>query len=153
MIKYSIKKLNKQDKTDILHILDSYIDLYSDMYITRDNLRLMIKNNKNLFLECLEKGDKLVWEEDKGILFVTGFSDKAKRIYVRPLCKDKESANKLIEHLNWKLPEYDLWIKIKKVNPIKNILLKKWNHYNYIASRGKEILLCRPKLTSEEGIR
>jgi len=151
MIKFT-QKITKEEKSILINLIDNITDLYGDMYITRNNLRLMIKANKDLFFECLNKGDKIVWEKDKGMLFITGFSDNAKRIYVKPLCNDMELADQLIKYLDWKLPEYDLWIKIKKINPIRKVLLKKRNHYNYIASRGKEILLCRPKLTSEKGI-
>lgn len=144
------QNINPNEESNINSLIDNILDLYSDFYITRDNLRLMITANKDLFLECLAKGDKVIWDEEIGILFVTGFSDKAKRIYIRPLCKDLKSVNKLVQSLNKNLPHYDLWIKIKKNNPIKHILLKKCNHFKYIASRGKEVLLCRQNLTNKK---
>lgn len=149
MIKFT-QKPKEKEKIDIADLIDDMKDYYSDFYITRNNLRLMIKDNKDLFFKCLNAGDKIIWDEKMGIIFITGFSDKASRVFIRPLFKDGQSADRLIKQLNWKLPDTDLWAKIKKNSPIKNVLLLKYNNFKFVASRGKEILLCRPKIKDKK---
>jgi hypothetical protein len=131
---------NKKERHELDIMLDEFIDFYGDFYITRNNLRLFIKENKDLLFECLKKGDKLVYSNKDGVVFVTGFSDKSKRKYVKVLATDVESADRLLKVTSWHFT-CDLWAKIKKNNPIKKALIK--NNYRFCGDRGKELLLCR----------
>jgi len=130
----------KKERLGIKLLIDEMVDFYGDFYITRNNLRLFIKENTDLLYKCLQKGDKLAYSDKDGVAFVTGFSDKSKRKYVKLLPSDIVSADRLIKVLTWNV-ECDLWIKIKKNNPIKNALIK--NNFRFAGDRGKEILLVR----------
>lgn len=130
----------KKERHEIDIVIDELIDFYGDFYITRNNLRLFIKENIELLYECLKKGDKIAYSNKDGIAFVTGFSDKSKRKYVKILATDVESADRLLKVVSWHI-NCDLWAKIKKTNPIKNALIK--NNYKFCGDRGKELLLCR----------
>jgi len=132
-------QISKKQRKIIENLLQEYTDDYSDFYITQSNLRLFIKENEHLLFEALKKGDKIVFGEE-GIAFVTGWSDKASRKYVKLLIKDTHSANKLLKVLLWNI-KTDLYIKIKKNNPLLEILKK--NGFYFKGDRGKEILLVR----------
>lgn len=129
--------LSEKEKQEVSGLIDELSDLYSDFYITKDNLRLFIKENKDLFFEALKRGDKVVWD-DNGIAFITGWSDKSPRKYIKILAKDEESAEQLIKIIFWNV-KTDLWAKIKKENPIRRVLQK--NQFKFCGDRGREILL------------
>ncbi len=140
MLTYKSGKLSKKDKEIVNSLLENNIDIYSDFYLTRDNLRLFIKENSHLLFECLSKGDKIVFGEE-GLLFVTGWSDNSDRKYVKILARTEEDASQLIKILNWNLPSEELYIKMKKTNPLLRAFQKQG--YIFVGDRGKELLLCR----------
>jgi len=131
---------NKKERYNIDVLIDELVDFYGDFYITRNNLRLFIKENIELLYECLKKGDKIAYSDKDGIVFVTGFSDKSKRKYVKLLSTDVESADRLLKVVGWHI-NCDLWAKVKKNNPIKKALIK--NNFRFFGDRGKEIIFCR----------
>ena len=140
MLKYKFCSLAKKERTEINSLLDSISDLYSDFYTTKENLRLFIKQNSHLLYEGISKGDKIIYGEE-GILFVSGFSDNSRRKYVKILSDKEENASKLIRFLNLQLTDIELYVKIKKENPILKSFQKQG--YKFVGDRGKEILLCR----------
>jgi len=133
-------KLKKKEEFQVETLLSELTDYYGDFYITRNNLRLFIKENIHLLFECLSKGDKIVYNDHEGIVLLTGYSDKAPRKYIKILSRDDSSADKLLKILIWQT-DCDLWAKIKKNNPIKRVLQN--NNFKFAGDRGKEILLKR----------
>lgn len=141
MVEYR-ENINKREKSIILDLLNELTDIYGDFYITKENIRLFLRENSDLIFSGLKKGDKLVYDlENKGLAFIYGFSDKANRKYVKILAKDENVTQRLLQIINWNLKNIPLWVKVKQKNPIKNVFLK--NGYRFQASRGREILLCR----------
>jgi hypothetical protein len=140
-------QLKRGENSTVTSILEEIPDIYSDFYITKNNLRLFIKENTDLLVECLKKGDKIVYSEEDGAIFVTGWSDKSPRKYVKILSKNERSADRLLKALLWNI-DCELWIKIKKNNPILSIL--KRNNFRFIGNRGKEILLVRKPLNKKD---
>ena len=140
MLLFKTGKLNKQDKEKIDYILNEIVDIYGDFYTTKNNIRLMLRENSHILYEDLKKGDKIIYGEE-GILFIHGFSDQSRRKYVKILSDNAENASKLIKFLNLQLTDIELYVKIKKENPI----LKSFqiNKFKFVGDRGKEILLCR----------
>jgi len=139
MIQFGTQISKKQCKV-VKSILDELTDEYRDFYITKSNFRLFIKENEHLLFEALQRGDKIVFEEGKGIAFITGWSDKSPRKYLKILAEDNDSANRLLKVLLWNVKE-DLYIKIKKTNPIIEIL--KRNYFIFKGNRGKEMLFVK----------
>lgn len=139
MIKYATQ-ISKKEKKVLDFILKDIIDEFRDFYMTKQNLRLFIKDNQHLLFEALNKGDKVAFSEEDGLVFVTGWSDKAERKYLKVLATNLESANKLLKVLLWNI-KTNLYIKIKKNNPILQVLQK--NNFVFKGNRGKEILLVR----------
>ena len=140
---YIIKQgLNKKEKKQIQFILGEVCDLYSDFYVTKNNVRIPLRDNPEVLFDYLRKGDRIVYEIDgeKGLGLVTGWSDKSSRIYVKVLTKDLKSANNFLKIINWNI-FVDLYCKLKKNNPLSKIFLR--NGYVFKGDRGSEILLCR----------
>jgi len=140
MIHARTGQISKKEKTKIEHILAELSDIYGDFYITRENLRLYIKENTDLFFNCIKKGDRIFYNEGDGIILVTGFSDKAHRIYTKVLAKNEESADKLVKVMLWNI-NCTLYAKIKKNCPLKNVLQN--NGFKFLGNRNKEILLVK----------
>lgn len=138
MIVYKAK-LSKKEHSIVSHLISELTDIYRDFYITKDNIRLFIKENIDVLFHCLSKGDKIAYGEE-GIAFVTGFSDKSSRKYLKILAKDEAGADRLLKVINWNI-KCILYIKIKRNNPIKKVL--EINGFKFFKSRGKEILLRR----------
>ncbi len=141
MLIYKTGQIGKKEQVILNGLLDEITDDYKDFFITRDNLRLFLKDNKELLFENLKKGDKMVYGEE-GILIVDGFSDKANRHYIKILAENNQYATKLIKRLLWDLKNIELYAKIKLANPIRQMLES--NGFIFKGSRGKEILLVRP---------
>jgi hypothetical protein len=139
-------RLTKKEKLQITGMIQEIPDYFSDFYITKDNLRLFIKNNTPLLFDGLKKGDKIVYDKE-GIIVVTGFSDGANRKYIKFLVKDNKNADELLRMLSWNL-DCDLWCKIKTRNPLIEVL--KANGFIFYASRGKELLLVRKSIKKEK---
>ena len=149
---YIIKTgLNKNERRVIEYILSEIVDLYSDFYITRSNIRIPLRENVEILFDCLKKGDKIVFDPDKedGIALVTGWSDKSDRKYVKVLTRSEEVASHLLKMLNWNT-FVDLYVKLKKNSKFAKVFQN--NGYRFLGDRGAEILLCRkyiPRLNKE----
>jgi hypothetical protein len=132
-------RLIKKEKVKIAKLIDNLKDYYGDFYITKNNLRLFIKENLSLLFDNLKKGDKIIYNEN-GIIIITGFSDNHSRKYIKFLSKDYNNIKELLLVLSEKF-DYDLWAKLKKNNPLVKIL----QHvgFEWFANRGKECLLVK----------
>jgi len=140
-------QLSKKDRKLLIEILTDIVDVYSDFYITRDNIRLFLRDNSHLLFKYSRLGDKLFFGKEEGVAFVTGWSDNANRKYVKILSENNKGANKLLKIINWNIIDTELYCKIKKNNPLKDVLLK--NGFRFFKSRGKEILYRRNKRNRE----
>jgi len=132
-------QLSKKEEKAVYTTLQELTDLFGDFYITQNNLRLFIKENMDLLLDNLKKGDKIAFD-DKAIAVIVGFSDNANRKYIKVLAKDRESASKIIKVMLWHV-KIDLYAKLKKNNPLVSVL--KQQGFVFAGGRGKEILLKR----------
>ncbi len=141
-------QISKKQRTSVEVILQEYTDEYRDFYITQSNLRLFIKENEHLLFEALKKGDKISFGLENGIAFVTGWSDNSPRKYLKILSKDDSSADRLLKILLWNV-KTDLYVKIKKNNPVLSVLQK--NGFVFKGSRGREILLMRKYIGENNG--
>ena len=131
--------LAKKERFTLTSLMADLVDAYGDFYLTKDNLRLFIKENQDILYEGLSKGDKIAFYEN-GLAVVVGFSDNAPRKYIKILAKDDASAESLLKILFWNT-DCDLYAKVKKTNPLKNVLER--NGFYFLGGRGKEILLKR----------
>lgn len=133
--------VSNKDKKEITSILSELTDAFSDFYLTKKNLRLSIKENLLTLFDGLKKGDKIAFDKN-AIGVVVGYSDNAPRKYLKILAKDNKGVEGLIKIISWNIKD-DLWIKIKKNNPMLKILEK--NYFKFHGSRGRELLLVKRK--------
>ena len=148
MIYFKDGTLSKKERQQVNIILNDIVDIWGDFYITKDRLRLFIKENIHLLWEILSKGDKLIFGNE-GLILITGFSDKADRKYIKILSNSEEDTNKLLKILNWNITDITLYAKVKKESHTLKALQK--NGFKFKGDRGKEILLCREAKKETEG--
>ena len=140
MVVFKSGQLSKKEISIITSITNDCMDVFGDAYITKNNLRLFLRENPDLLIEGIKKGDKIVYEEDKGFVYLFGWSDNGFRKYAKVLSINEDVTNRLLKNLAWNIKE-DLYAKIKKVNPLKETLEK--NGFRYFKDRGKEVLLVK----------
>lgn len=149
MILFKSGQLSQSEKKILEKLIQEIPDDYNDFYITKNNLRLYIKQNMSLFYQCIREGDKIVYSENNGILLISGYSDNAPRKYLKILAKDNKSVERLFSVLFWNISYDYLWIKLKKKNTLVKILQSekeyKENGLNFRVKghRGEEILLVK----------
>ncbi len=142
MIKIKNSRLSKKEETAIINILYEISDVYGDFYITKDNLRLSIRENKEFLFRDLERGDYIVYNET-GMAVVVGFADKSNRKYVKMLAKNNGVADALMVTLLAEITEKELYVKMKKNNPLLKVF-EYWG-FEWTAGRGSENLYVRRK--------
>ena len=141
-------RITKLEKKQLTAMIQELPDIFGEFFITKNNLRLFLKENTSLLFDGLKAGDKIVYDKED-IIFVTGFSDKSPRKYIKFLVKNNESISSLLLLLSWNL-KCDLFAKIKINNPLLDVLY--FNKFDNIASRGKETLLCRKYIKKDKSI-
>ena len=137
MITFKPNGLTKKEEAQIFAMFQEIKDPFCDCYITKNNIRLFIADNSDIFFSDLKKGDKIAFNEN-GFAAVIGFSDNSPRKYLKVLAKDVETATTLVKNLYWHI-KADLFYKVKANNPLKDKLLK--SGFSFIGERGKEVLL------------
>lgn len=140
MIKYKFGQLKREEEFQISCLLEEITDIFGDFYITRDNIRIFIRENKELFFDSFKKGNRIVFNDEYGIAFIDGYADNVKRKYLKVLARDEKSANKLIVRINSEVKE-ELYCKIKKKNPLLKVL--KNNGFRFKGDRGEEVLMVK----------
>lgn len=139
--------LSKVEKQTVSFMVSDLNDIYQDFYITKNNLRLYIKENIDVLFSCLSKGDILAYDEnEQGLALVNGFCDKTQRKYIKLIAKDERIADQILKNLGWHF-KIDLWVKIKKNNPLVKVFQR--NKFEFAGDRGKEILLVRKAITHD----
>lgn len=131
--------LSEKEKKHITSLLSELTDEYGDFYITKNNLRLFIRENPNVLFESLKRGDKIAFN-DHGMAVICGFSDKADRKYVKILTKNLADIGNLVKVICWNVT-CDLFVKVKQNSPQRNYLQK--NYFRFVGGRGREVLLVR----------
>ena len=139
MIVFKTGTISKKEKSEITSLLEELIDIYGDFYITKNNIRLFIKENQSIMFDGIKKGDKLFYDENS-IGVIVGYSDNSPRKYLKVLSTNEKNIENIIKRIYWDV-DCDLFVKIKKNNPLRKIFEN--NYFNFIGSRGKEILLVR----------
>lgn len=131
--------LSDKEKKHITSLLSELTDEYGDFYVTKNNLRLFIRENPDVLFESLKRGDKIAFN-DHGMAVVCGFSDKADRKYVKILTKNLTDIGNFVKVICWNVT-CDLFIKVKQNSPQRDVLQK--NYFRFVGGRGREVLLVR----------
>jgi hypothetical protein len=152
---YLKQGLTNKEKWNILVTINEISDIYGEFYLTKNNLRIFIKDNISSLWENLKKGDKVIYGED-GIAIITGFAEKTIKVFnpitkqeeirksrkiIKLLAKDEKNADRLLQFINGNFKKLELYTKIKKTNPLLKIFYT--NGFEFKGGRGKELLLYR----------
>lgn len=135
-----IEKLGKSNNIDVYEFIKRVNDRYQDFYITIDKQRRFL-NDWDLIDKIL-KTQELYGSFDKqlnGILMI--YREKGFRNYVKILAENREVENRLIKFFFWNCAGQDLFLKLKKQNPLSKFM----QHFGFVFSgdRGLEVLLFR----------
>lgn len=133
--------LSKKDSEKVRGLLMECYNsrLRDDFYITKNNLRLFIKDNLSRVFSDLRKGDKIFYSET-GIGLVVGYADHVGRKYVRLMSKDLQECDRILQNIIWNVKS-NLFAKVKKTSPLIDVL--KANDFVFFGDRGSEILFGR----------
>jgi len=156
--------LSKREKTELKISIDELSDVYGEFYITKNKLRLFLKENIDSLFKTLKKGDKIIFGE-QAIGVITGYADKEieiidnitnlkkmipSRKYLTILTKDLINLERLLRYISGEFKNISLFAKIKKDDPILKCFYN--NGWLFKNGRGKELLICKPANLTKEFI-
>lgn len=131
------------NKKHFLSLLEFFkFNFNNDFYITSNNIRNFIKDDKSLKLLLKESKDVRIVEE-KGdilglILLWKSFGNNITRFYVKLSAINKKIADQLLTVLLWNVKD-EIYTKIKKDSSLLTIFKNKG--FVFSGFRGTEILL------------
>jgi hypothetical protein len=139
-----IQKLKIQNKIDVYDFLSRINDKYEDFFITKEKERHFLKNNWALiekilkYQECFGLFDNGL----KAVMFIV--RDKGFRPYTKLLAENSKYTIDLLKFLKWNYFEKDLYFKLKKENPLSQMIIK--TGFIKIGDRGRELLFYKKGL-------
>jgi len=135
-----IERLSKKSFIDVYEFVQRVKDKFEDFYITHENQRLFLTDFKAI-KKLLEKQEVYsVYDRGvKGLMIV--YKEKGFRPYIKLLTENRRAESALIKYLMMNFSEQDLYIKIKKENPLAKYI--KYFGFVQQGDRGLEILLFR----------
>ena len=142
MVVFKNNGLSKKEESFIWTVLNEVNDPFSDVYLTRNNIRLFLRDNFDVFRTCLKQGDKIAIS-DSGFATLLGYSDNAQRKYLKVLVKDLKDVEALVAAIVVNISE-DIYCKVKQNNPLRSILLS--IGFEFLGGRGKEALLVKKNI-------
>jgi hypothetical protein len=135
-----IERLTKKNFIDVYEFVQKTKDRYEDFYITHENQRLFLTDFK-MINKLLEKQEIYsVYDKGvKGLMII--FKEKGFRPYIKILTESRKAESSLIKYLMMNFSEQDLYIKLKKENPLAKFI----KYFGFIqqGDRGLEVLLYR----------
>ena len=139
-----IERLNKKNKLDIYDFLSNINDKFEDFYFTENKERKFLKNNWYLIDKILEKQEVygLFNNGLKGLLII--LHEKGYRPYTKLLTENSKYTIDFLKFLKWNFFEKDLYFKLKKDNPLSQMIIK--TGFIKIGDRGKELLFFKKGL-------
>ena len=142
-----IRRINSKDESNFIGACKEIKDPHEENFITENNKRLFLSDSKvagRVFKDCIKKGDiAFIYDagDIQGIGIIIGFHDKGNRKYIKILSNSIKISSGILKAMLWEVGNIDLWAKVKKVNPLKEILQN--NGFFFLGDRGKEVLLLR----------
>jgi hypothetical protein len=147
--------LSLKEKAELTISIDELSDVYGEFYITKNKLRLFLKENIDSLWKTLKKGDKIIFGE-QAIGVITGYADKEieiidnitnlkkmipSRKYLTILTKDLINLDRLLRYVSGEFKTINLFTKIKVGNPVLKTFYA--NGFKFVGGRGKELLLVK----------
>uniref|UniRef100_A0A6M3JR87 N-acetyltransferase domain-containing protein n=1 Tax=viral metagenome TaxID=1070528 RepID=A0A6M3JR87_9ZZZZ len=122
-----------------------------DFYITSNNSRLIIKDDKSIKI-MLKECSSVMIIENKGdiegvICLWKSIGNNITRTYIKLNAINEHIADDLIKVLLWNIKNIDLFVKIRKNSKFYKVFRN--NLFNFLGDRGNEVLLLRTKFRKE----
>ncbi len=143
-----IRILNSKDKVKFVEYCKEYIDTFEDNYITINRERKFFSEKGialSLFHNIMKHGDMCFIKENNnkitGMIIIVGFSDRFPRKYVKCISDSLKDSKDLFDFLIMNYNDRQLFMKIKKSNPICNIITR--FKFEECAFRGRELLFIK----------
>lgn len=135
-----IIRLNYKYTLDVLDFIATVPDRYEEFFITKDKQRLFLKNKK-IILNILKHQEVygLFEGQLKGLMMI--LREKNYRPYVKFLSINNAYNRDLLKYFLWNFMGSEIFCKLKKRNPLVEILKKKV--FIQIGDRGQEVLLLK----------
>ena len=139
-----IIRLKIQNKSDIYDFLSRVNDRFEDFYLTKDKERHFLKNNCSLIEKVLKYQEVYGLDNNglKAIMIIV--RDKGFRPYVKLLTENSKYTIDMLKFLKWNYFEKDLYLKVKKENPLATMIIK--TGFIKIGDRGRELLFFKKGL-------
>jgi len=139
-----IERLKRKHKMDIHDFLSKINDKYEDFYFTENKERKFLKNNWSLIEKILIKQEVYgIFNNGlKGLLII--FREKSFRPYVKLLTENSKHNIDFLKFLKWNFFEVDLYMKLKKENPLSEQIRK--TGFIKVGDRGREVLFFKKGL-------
>jgi len=133
-----IQRLKLQNQIDVYDFLSRVNDRFEDFYLTKDKERHFLKNNCSL-IEKVLKYQEVYGLDNNGLRAIMIIvRDKGFRPYVKLLTENSKYTIDMLKFLKWNYFEQTLFFKLKKENPISNMIIK--TGFIKIGNRGRELL-------------
>ena len=133
-----IKKLKIQNKIDVYEFLSRINDRYEDTYITVNKERKFLKKDWSLIEKVLQKQEVYGLFQNGLKVIMIIFKEKGFRPYVKLLSENSKYTIDMLKFLKWNFFEKDLYMKLKKENPLSEQIKK--TGFVMIGNRGRELL-------------
>lgn len=139
-----IERLKIKNKSDVYEFLSRINDRYEDTYITKEKERHFLKNNWSLITKILQYQEcyGLFDTNLKAVMIIV--RDKGYRPYVKLLAENSKYTIDLLKFLKWNWFSVDLYFKLKKDNPLSQMIIK--TGFIKIGDRGRELLFFKKGL-------
>lgn len=136
-----IERLKLKHKVEIYKFLLNNKDIFNDFYFTENKTRNMLYNNWKLIEKIIKTQEcyGLIDKNLKAILVI--FREKGFRTYIKLLAKNNKYTIDFLKWLRWSYTDIDLYFKLKKINPLSNMILR--TGFIKIGDRGDEDLFLR----------
>jgi len=137
-----ITRFNHKNNIDIYELTKRVKDFYEDFYFTKNKQRIFIKELKDI--ERISKYQEIYGVEEKELkAVVIIYREKGYRTYLKILSEKTDYLYDIFKFIAWNFEKTELFIKTKKNNPIAKVAQRFF--FNFLGSRGEEILLIKPK--------
>lgn len=139
-----IIRLKTQNKIDVYDFLSRINDKFEDFYLTENKERKFLKNNWSLIEKILQKQEVygLFCNGLKAIMIIV--REKSFRPYIKLLAENSKYMIDLLKFLKWNYFEKDLYLKLKKENPLTQMIKK--TGFVKVGNRGSEDLFFKKGL-------
>ena len=139
-----IERLKIKNYLDVYDFLERVKDSFEDFYLTENKERKFLKGNWLLIEKILQKQEcyGLFNNGLKGLLII--IKDKGYRPYVKLLAENSKYTIDMLKFLRWTYFEKDLYFKLKKQNPLTQMIGK--TGFIKVGDRGRELLFFKKGL-------